>query len=441
MKVYSISNYSPNNNHILQKNKNAKHNISFKGVAIDDDTKKEQNKIYNKIKTLLKDDKKGEKSEIVSKFEEGYRSIKEASEKKLSQVTGFFKGKKKEQIMLEKDSKLSGFLKAQEIAIQIQKENIQLLEDTYRMAKERNDEKEKLKNLEKALLLAEQIKEKTQMLAQNKDTHKGFDSIAGYEEEKYILTSHFINLLPYEMAGQATEIPGGILFFGPIGNGKTSFAKAFAYSAKCKFEEAESSPSARTKEEMEKTFYDNLTSIAKIAQQNYLKNHIRTIILVDEIDRFAYDKSPILSALKKFLENCSEEYHCTVFATTNNPLNIPPAIRGTKRMPIKVAIDPPNKNNAALVFEHYLKDCPNVNLAKINLSELAKEICSVLPNRAYNNSQIEDICKECVKHCDNVTQEDLLYYIRREEPGIDKADLEKYQNETEQIVGVKYDGK
>ena len=130
-----------------------------------------------------------------------------------------------------------------------------------------------------------------------------------------------------------------------------------------------------------------------------------------------------------------------MFATTNNPLNIPPAIRGTKRMPIKVAIDPPNKNNAALVFEHYLKDCPNVNLAKINLSELAKEICSVLPNRAYNNSQIEDICKECVKHCDNVTQEDLLYYIRREEPGIDKADLEKYQNETEQIVGVKYDGK
>ena len=53
--------------------------------------------------------------------------------------------------------------------------------------------------------------------------------------------------------------------------------------------------------------------------------------------------------------------------------------------------------------------------------------------RAYNNSQIEDICKECVKHCSEVSQEDLLYYIRKESPKIDKESLEKYKNEIEKL--------
>ena len=36
MKIYSISNYSPKNNHILQKNKNALYCVSFRGVSLED---------------------------------------------------------------------------------------------------------------------------------------------------------------------------------------------------------------------------------------------------------------------------------------------------------------------------------------------------------------------------------------------------------------------
>ncbi len=241
--------------------------------------------------------------------------------------------------------------------------------------------------------------------------------------------------MPLESAGQDVEFPNSILFFGPIGNGKTSFAKAFANSANCNFTEAKSSRTARGKTDREKSFYDNLLSLAKVAQQNFLDTGKRTIILVDEIDRFAYEDSSISTKLKRFLENCSEDYHCTVFATTNNPMEIPSAIRGPKRMPIKVCIDPPDRDNAALVFEHYLKDCENIDLSKIDFDELAEVLCSVQPERAYNNSQIESICNECIENSDTITQEDLIYYIKREVPGIDRESMVKYKEEKELLVG------
>ncbi len=433
MKIYSANSYKVVNRNNLAK-KGVALSVSF--CAVIDDDKKQHNKTYNAIKDvfLREDDKKASDS-LVSRFEQGYASIKEASKERLSQVGGFFKSRKRRQILQDEDYKISGFLKAQEIALEIQDENLELLKENYELLKQKNIDAQELQKVKKALLMAKVVRQKTQILSQNKDSHKGFDSIAGYEEEKFLLTERFINLLPYEMAGHDVEMPNAILFFGPAGNGKTSFAKAFAHSANCEFKKAEPSPTARSRKDKEKTFYDNLLAIAKMSQQNFLENGVRTIILIDEADRFMNSASSVVQGLKRFLENCSQDYHCTIFATTNNPLDIPSALRSSKRMPLKVAIDPPNEINAALVFEHYLKDCPNVNMDEIDLCELAKEICSVLPDRAYNNSQIEDICKECIKHCDNVTQEDLLYCIRKELPKIDRESLKKYKNEVELIVG------
>lgn len=434
VKIYSVNSYKMTNGRNLPKNQGKSFPVSF--CAVIDGDKKEHSKAYNAIKDVfLRESNAKAADSIVTRFELGYRSIKEASKERLSQVGGFFKTKKRMQILRDEDYKISGFLKAQEIALEIQDENLELLKQNYELLKQRNTDAKELQEVKKALLMAEQIRQKTQILSQNKNSHKGFDSIAGYEEEKFLLTERFINLLPYEMAGQDVEMPNAILFFGPAGNGKTSFAKAFAHSANCEFKKAEPSPTARSRKDKEKTFYDNLLAIAKMSQQNFLENGVRTIILVDEADRFMNSTSSIVQSLKRFLENCSQDYHCTIFATTNNPLDIPSALRSSSRMPIKVAIDPPDKINSALVFEHYLKDCPNVNMDEINLAELAEEVCSVLPNRAYNNSQIEDICKECVKHCSEVSQEDLLYYIRKESPKIDKESLEKYKNEVELIVG------
>lgn len=378
----------------------------------------------------------GEDEDVAKKFETSLKNIKDACAQKKKQVTGFFKKKKKAKIQKETDDKISGFLRAQEISLETQSKVVDLLEEKCELLKKSNADKAQLEEAKKALLIATRIKqERAELIASNKSKHKGFDSIAGYEKEKFILTDSFINLLPLEAAGQDVEFPNSILFFGPIGNGKTSFAKAFANSANCNFVEAKSSKTARNKDDREKSFYDNLLSNAKVAQQNFLDTGKRTIILVDEIDRFAYEDSSINAKLKRFLETCSEDYHCTVFATTNNPMEIPSAIRGPKRMPIKVCIDPPDETNAALVFEHYLKDCDNIDLSKIDFNELAQTLCSVQPERAYNNSQIESICNECIESSDTITQEDLIYHIKRETPGIDRESMAKYNEEKELLVG------
>ena len=127
------------------------------------------------------------------------------------------------------------------------------------------------------------------------------------------------------------------------------------------------------------------------------------------------------------MQNCSKDYHCTIFATTNHPLEIVPAIRNENRMPIRVFLEPPNRENSIAVFKHYLQDfeCNN-----INYNELADKILAVQPNKAYNNSQIENICNVCVENSDGpISQNDILYQINITDAGITKEDLLKFEKE------------
>ena len=61
----------------------------------------------------------------------------------------------------------------------------------------------------------------------------GFNSIAGYDSEKSILKKYFISEIIKEQEGKKANVPGSVLFFGPTGNGTTTFAKAFAKETGC----------------------------------------------------------------------------------------------------------------------------------------------------------------------------------------------------------------
>lgn len=419
MKVKSCSN-------LFNSTKNYS-NMSFRGVSLGLFKDKEESDTYEKESV--------ERYDISKKFEEELAAIKLSAKKQRDNVYGFFKKRKIEMIQFGEDKEVTGFLKAQKITIDEQQKVVDLLKDRIEEIKKGNETQEKLLKTEQALLRAEKKLEIAKEISKNKKSHIGFDSIAGYDEEKFILTNSFINLIEEEKSGEIVDIPNGILFFGPIGNGKTSFAKAFAQSAGCEFDKAKPDKTAHTKKAREETFFKNLLEKAEVAQKHFLTTGKRTIILADEFDRYANNNSSITGKLKKFLSDCSEQYHCTVFATTNNPLNIALEVRAEERMPVKVCIDPPDNINAALVFKHYLSGLPNINMNEINLEELAKELCSVLPDAAFNNSQIEDICKTCAKNHDKITQNDLLYNIRIAQPSIDKKDLEKYKNEKEELIG------
>lgn len=408
----------------------SKRKVAFRGVNI---------VCYNPTSTDAKEI--SESSELINKFNRELNKIRKAAIDEKNSVYGLFKKIKIRKIEEKEDNQISGFLLAQNAAVDEQQELVRVLQKNVRLLEERNATKEELNDAKKALSMAQRAIEISKQLSQKKSSHKGFDAIAGYEEEKFILTDQFTNLLPLEQAGADINLPGCILFYGPIGNGKTSFAKAFAESAGCLYEEAKVTNRSRARNiqqrrnEEEDSLYKDLLNKAKIAQKNFLDSGVRTIILLDEIDRVGYEGSYIQGNLKRFLERCSNEYHCTVFATTNNPLSLSNPLCSEKRMPIKVNIDPPNRENAKAIFKHYLKECRNVNMEAIDFDVLADEICSVGPDRAYNASNIEKIVENCAQNYRTITQDDIIYEIRKKEPGIKKDAYDKYREEVEQLGG------
>ena len=167
------------------------------------------------------------------------------------------------------------------------------------------------------------------------DNTKGFGRIAGYQKEKNILNKYFINEIKKEKSGEKTEIPNSVLFFGPTGNGKTTFARAFAAETECKLEIGRSA-----------NFIEMLDSKLNKAENLFKTNKIRTILFIDEFDKIANEDTTSLKKLNEILQNCSEKYHCTIFATTNNPLNIALPLTGEKSaFSYIVSVDPPNTQN------------------------------------------------------------------------------------------------
>ena len=146
---------------------------------------------------------------------------------------------------------------------------------------------------------------------------KGFQKIAGYDKEKNILDKYFISEIQKEQAGEKANVPNSVLFFGPTGNGKTTFARAFAAETGCNLVPFNMHTTSLDKSN--KIFINKIQKIAERSESDFQKTGNRTIIFIDEISKACDNKSPMLNELRDFLSNCSERYHCTVFATTNHP--------------------------------------------------------------------------------------------------------------------------
>lgn len=405
----------------------SKENINFKGVDYSGyNSRPSSNDDIN----LTKEDE-----DITQRFTDALNKIRDSYTSKREAVWGLFKKRQLRNITKEEDDKISGFIIAQNIKVEEQENIVKLMQNNLELLRKNNATQEELQNAQNALIIAQKSAKIAKEMAINKDSHVGFDAIAGYDKEKFILTEQFISPVNYEKSGLIQNIPNGILFFGPFGNGKTSFAKALAQSAGCDFKEAKTDKRIRDKNLRIQSLYDNLIKLAKDSQENFINNNQRTIILIDEISEVVGEGSIIEPKLKRFLDNCSNEYHCTIFATTNNPLLLSSAMRNSKRMPIKVALDPPDEINTALILKHYLKDFKELNLDNIDIEYLAEKICSVQPYQAYTCSQIEAIVKECIEENTNPTQKDLERQIDITKPGLDSSDLDKYNTEKREIIG------
>lgn len=265
------------------------------------------------------------------------------------------------------------------------------------------------------------------------DQLKGFSRIAGYEEEKDILEKHFIKEIKKEKLGEKAQVPGSVLFFGPTGNGKSTFAKAFAEETGCKLVYIEPDFELQNREK-ESSFISELQDEAGKAKKRFDKDKTRTILFVDETTKVADKTSSVLPEFEEFLQSCSDKCHCTVFAATNHPFNLGLDMSKEAIFPYRVSMNPPNSKNMNAVLGHYLNgrtsgelDYPTLTTA---LEKRGKE-----EKGAFSNSQIKQICLSG----DNaiVSQEEILNRIKESSPAIDKEALEKFDKEEAQFMPYK----
>lgn len=321
--------------------------------------------------------------------------------------------------------------------IKLQEEiNLQLKE----MQKSQKAEMEEITKNIKDLMQSSKVFEKIN----NKTNLKGFNRIAGYQEQINSLLDHVGVPIALEKIGKQSDVPGGILFFGPQGNGKTTFAEAFADRLGCNLVKI-------TPEFDAKTNWRNLENIAENAQLRFQKDKTRTVILINEFDNFASNEPKsgfkkvidMLSLtgirdininLRKFIDECSKKYHCTVFATTNYPERIDVDLLSSANF-YKTGLPPADKKNAAAVLKHYAEDFANNN---IDYDKLAEYMVKNQTNEAFSNSRIRalvmDITKADKNKARKITQEDLYQSIINKGADIRKEDLELFNKQIEYMA-------
>lgn len=355
-------------------------------------------------------------------------------------VKGLFKGKKRRALEKQESAEILGYARGQQELLAFYEKQKVEAEERLKTAETNKASDEELKNLKAEVeeaRRATQIQEELLKVKKN----KGWDKISGYFSEKEALNSGFMQAVGLEKAGNkeiGELIPNGILFFGPTGNGKTTFAKAFAEQSKCILEETMPGTS---------DFMDNLYKIAEKSKETFKKTNQRTIILMDEFDSIGLKaelggNKALIGQLKAFMATCANKYKCTLFLTTNNPQDIDPILLADERTPLRVFLDPPNNENASHVFQHYLEGKSKVS-KNIDTNRLADELLKPRAEGAFSNSRIRTIVENCYKQVATVadmTEDDLLQYIEKvAKPDILKEHLTKYELDKKAIFTIAKD--
>lgn len=308
--------------------------------------------------------------------------------------------KERQKLREEKTKALKVAYAYQDLFEQREQEAIANKNKFAQLAKQLNMSKEILAAFESSQLSSQRrldiIKRRKELLDK-----KGFSKIAGYLDEKSKIQTEFLDKLDDEKSGKylATPIPNAILFYGPTGCGKTTFVKALAEEADCNLETIQCRGTQKAKEQQ---IYDTLMGyedneievpgLLEKAQEEFLKTGKRTIILIDEFDRFfGKDVSnKFISEMKGILESCSEDNHVTFFLTTNKPQKIPYELRNSHRIEPSYPLDPPNKTNAVAVIEHYLQGCDTQDL---DYNIILNELFKYAPDEIYSNTHLKAICE------------------------------------------------
>ncbi len=211
---------------------------------------------------------------------------------------------------------------------------------------------------------------------------EGFGRIVGttYNGIKKELIDKFVlQTVGKAKISQDVKVPNALFFYGPPGTGKTTFAKSLAEQS-CSHIDLVDAGRVSPEEALAQIKEKALTAKANYEKSGADKK--RTFIVINEADSVALRGSDTSYDFIRFLQDCSEKYKCTLFLTTNAPLDIDPEILSDKVTPIKVALIPADKQTAisVLLLPNTMSFKTSNSLVVIGLlifSQLEKNLSSI----------------------------------------------------------------
>lgn len=275
---------------------------------------------------------------------------------------------------------------------------------------------------------------------------KGFNRIQGYDSIKAKLSDKFCidimlnDRLEQTSFKQAQDVPDIVFFYGPTGTGKTTFAKALGEESLSELLEPDwvNAPNNDAKMEL-------IEDCARKAQEIYQKSNgkKRSIILLNEADSLIKRPDPksykyeeqkrTIERFINFAQNCSKNYKCTLFITTNEPLRVDERILSKEITPIKVGVGPCDKNTAKQILEN----CLAAHNVTIETDEIINELFQ-RTDRKYSNSNIVNIVENIMMTTSNPTKEDFLELINDDEvpPSILPRDMKKFMEAKQALYNL-----
>ena len=174
---------------------------------------------------------------------------------------------------------------------------------------------------------------------------------------------------------------------------------------------------------------ENLAKIEDAASKSkslFEKTGKRTIILIEDFEKFAPKNSRIIGPLKGFMDDIPETSKLTIFATSTDPIAVDDILLRDGRFDLKMSMPPANKNTIIKVLKHFLE---KFRINELQFEGIIKQIFQNESDGTFSNSQLKFIVQ-------SKTKEEFLEKIKNLTIDIDKKALELFSEQLKYMKNI-----